>query len=78
MEHINAASEMPKTRRLFEKGKQKHMGKNVDKWNRNKCNDKNIKNKKEKQLQAMYQQVQNSIVQLYSERTQAGELREGG
>lgn len=53
------------------------MEKNVTKWNRSKRNDRDTIIKK-KQLQAMYQQVQNGIVQLYSEGTEEAELREGG
>ena len=38
----------------------------------------NNNNNNKKQLQAIYQQVQNGILQLYSEGTEEGELREGG
>lgn len=65
MEYVDAAIEMPKTRELFEE-EQEHVEKNVDKGNRNKCKVRDTIIIIIKQLQAMDQQVQNVIVQLYS------------
>lgn len=78
VEYVDAAIEMPKTRELFEE-EQGHMEKNVDKRNRSKCKGRDtIIIIIIKQLQAMDQQVQNGIVQLYSVGTEEGEWREGG